>query len=98
MKIDKDLDNMSLIELQQEVMKLRNSIRYHRDQKGHDRCWIDDYKLYALLEDIDQTSINYQMPDKKCFLDNCEKYYNERIRQTDIETPIIENIKKINFL
>lgn len=35
--------------LKQSIINLRVAIRKHRDQKGDDRCWVDDYWLYDLL-------------------------------------------------
>ena len=32
-----------------EVRGLRAAIRLHRDQRGDDRCWLDDEALYAIL-------------------------------------------------
>jgi hypothetical protein len=32
-----------------EVARLRAAIREHRDQRGDDRCWMDDETLYAAL-------------------------------------------------
>ena len=37
---DHDIQKMSIEELAQEVERLRNGIRKHRDQKGDDRCWL----------------------------------------------------------
>lgn len=46
---DQDLETMSTDLLREEVKKLRDVIRYHRDQKGDDRCWVDDLRLYETL-------------------------------------------------
>ena len=35
-------------------MELRKEIRYHRDQKGDDRCWVDDYKVHDLVSETKQ--------------------------------------------
>ena len=35
--------------LMEEVESLRSAIRLHRDEKGHDRCWLDDQRLYSIL-------------------------------------------------
>lgn len=37
-----------------ECMKLRQAIRYHRDQKGYSRCFLDDLKLYELLPEWEE--------------------------------------------
>ena len=39
-------------ELRSKIIQLRNAIRYPRDQKGDDRCWLDYYLLYKLLPGI----------------------------------------------
>lgn len=31
------------------VKELENAIRAHRDQRGDDRCWMDDEALYKVL-------------------------------------------------
>lgn len=33
------------------IRSIRSDTRYHRDQKGDDRCWVDDYRIWAHLED-----------------------------------------------
>lgn len=71
-------------ELSAEVEKLRDGIRYHRDQKGDDRCWVDDLRLYELLpegaEGYDST-----LPPEEVFLENCKRFC--RSRQTPVGQP-----------
>lgn len=43
------IQQMSVAELKDEVIRLRNGIREHRDTTGDDRCWLDDLLLYKLL-------------------------------------------------
>lgn len=74
--IDKDLDRMNSIELRQEIIKLRNTIRRHRDAKGHDRCWLDDLELYQLLPEGREA--DFTLPKKDEFLKNCEIYWKNR--------------------
>ncbi len=40
--------------LYSQIIELRNVIRYHRDQKGDDRCWVDDYKVWNMLPETRQ--------------------------------------------
>lgn len=49
---------------------LLSGIRKHRDQKGDDRCWMDDEELYKLLPE------GYEPPvrDTLVELKNCENY------------------------
>jgi hypothetical protein len=67
---------MTPSELYNEVLKLRYGIRQHRDEKGHDRCWIDDEKLYLLLPE--KQNANFVLPIKCEFLTNCEKFWEDR--------------------
>ncbi len=71
-----DLGGMSREQLQQEVIKLRKAIRYHRDQKGDDNCWLDDFVLYGALPE--QIKANPELPDKELMMVNCSRYYDCR--------------------
>jgi hypothetical protein len=66
------------------VMKLQDAIRYHRDQKGDDRCWVDDLRLYEILP---EGPVGYDptLPPEDVFLDNCKKFC--RSRQTPVGQP-----------
>jgi hypothetical protein len=81
---DADLAQMDEEQLRAEVKKLRGVIRYHRDQKGDDRCWVDDLRLYEILpegaEGYDPT-----LPPEDVFLDNCKRFC--RSRQTPVGQP-----------
>lgn len=60
-----------------EVARLRAAIRNHRDQRGDDRCWLDDQTLYeALGEPIPENA--QALPPKADFLTSCERYYEQR--------------------
>lgn len=56
--------------LRAEVERLRDAVRLHRDQRGDDRCWLDDETLYAILPE------GYTPPtrDTRVELALCEKY------------------------
>jgi hypothetical protein len=73
---DQDLELMDVSQLKQEILKLRNSIREHRDAKGNDRCWLDDVELYQKLPENIQA--DFTLPEKKEFLKNCEAYHKNR--------------------
>lgn len=53
-----------------EIKLLQDAIRKHRDQRGDDRCWLDDEELYKVLPE------GYNPPerDSTVELKNCEKY------------------------
>ncbi len=59
-------------------MKLRNAIRRHRDQKGDDNCWLDDYEyLYSVLPE--KIKCEPQLPEsKELMMYNCSRYYDCR--------------------
>lgn len=69
---------------QQEVEKLilRNSelveaIRRHRDYKGNQRCFMDDYDLYSVLpEGI--MGVDLRLLPPELMLKECEKYVAHR--------------------
>lgn len=56
------------------IAELRNAIRHHRDQRGDDRCWQDDYELYAVLPE------GYSNPpkDSRVMLELCQRYIASR--------------------
>jgi hypothetical protein len=74
-------DIIGLRQLEAENKKLKEAIAKHRDQKGDDRCWLDDQELYSVLGDqVAQTAL----PSKEVFLGNCAKYFE--CRQNPAET------------
>lgn len=56
------------------VQQLESAIRKHRDQRGDDRCWLDDEELYKVLPE------GYSPPkrDSAVELKMCEKYISCR--------------------
>lgn len=54
--------------------RLREAIRKHRDQRGDDRCWLDDEELYKVLPE------GYTPParDSRVELRYCERYIASR--------------------
>jgi hypothetical protein len=77
--VNEDVEQMSHFEAQTEVLRLREAIRLHRDERGHDRCWLDDMRLYAVLG---ENSGDQTLPPKCEFLTNCEIYWLERQPKT----------------
>lgn len=43
--------SLSFRGLQETIASARAAIRYHRDQKGDNRCWVDDYLVWKFLPD-----------------------------------------------
>jgi len=59
-----------------EIIKLRTAIRLHRDEKGHDRCWLDDQRLYQVLPE--SVRADFRLPEHDEFIENCEKFWKDR--------------------
>lgn len=58
------------------INKLENAIREHRDQKGDDRCWLDDRDLYAVLPEGNKDISS--LPPAEEFLGNCKRFHASR--------------------
>ena len=69
--MDEDLPGMSRDQLIEEVRKLRQGIREHRDSSGHGLCWHHP-QLWALLPD--KTDRLPSVPDWPVFLRGCIRY------------------------
>jgi hypothetical protein len=69
--MDKDLDTMSRERLVEEVKKLRNGIRHHRDSAQHELCWHHPALWGLLPEKSDPVPA---VPDWPEFMRGCIKY------------------------
>jgi hypothetical protein len=69
--MDEDLDQMSREQLVEEVRRLREGIREHRDSTGHELCWHHP-SLWALLpERSDPLPVVPEWPE---FMRGCIRY------------------------
>lgn len=68
---DADLDGMPRDRLVAEVKRLRNGIRTHRDNSGHDLCWHHPALWGLLPEETDPVPI---VPDWPEFMRGCIRY------------------------
>ena len=73
---DEDLTEMTHSQLLNEAMRLRAEVRRHRGERGHDRCWLDDSRLYETLPAGGPAAI--PLPPQKLFLANCSRYRHDR--------------------
>ena len=71
MELDRDLDAMSRQELVDEIRKLRQGIRTHRDSTLHELCWHHP-ALWGLLPD--ETDPLPTVPEWPRFLEGCIRY------------------------
>jgi hypothetical protein len=69
--MDEDLKTMSLQALQDEVRKLRNAIRAHRDASEHDLCWHHP-DLWGMLPE--RTDPVPTVPAWPAFIRGCVQY------------------------
>jgi hypothetical protein len=69
--VDADLERMSREQLMEEVRRLRNGIRAHRDSSLHELCWHHPALWGLLPEKTDPIPV---VPDWPQFMQGCVKY------------------------
>ena len=69
--MDSDLASMTREQLVEEVQRLRDGIRHHRDASGHELCWHHP-ALWGLLPEA--TDPLPTVPDWPQFLQGCIRY------------------------
>ena len=69
--MDEDLNTLSREALIDEVRKLRNAIRTHRDASMHDLCWHHP-QMWGLLPE--QTDPQPKVPAWPRFMEGCIRY------------------------
>lgn len=73
-----DVKVMNLEELRDEVIKLRTTIREHRDMRGDDRCWKDDDLLYQTLPEGSFCLKEFTPEEKEILMARCSRYWDTR--------------------
>ncbi len=79
--MNEDLEDMAMPRLKAEVKSLREVIRRHRDQRGHDRCHLDDLLLYSQLPEqqgFPDGVTDLTLPPKEEFLEGCQRFWELR--------------------
>ncbi len=66
-------------DLLRDAAAARAAIRAHRDEVGHDRCWLSDFPLWATLSDL---ATQLTMPNASEFLRRCERFHASRQSST----------------
>jgi hypothetical protein len=69
--MDKDLDHMSREQLVEEIKRLRQAIRQHRDSSGHELCWHHPTLWRLLPEKTDPIPM---VPEWPQFMQGCVRY------------------------
>jgi len=65
---------------QAEIERLKNAIRRHRDERGDDRCYLDDARLYEVLGEGQPDTT---LPPRDVFLSNCARFWECRQANPD---------------
>lgn len=73
----------------QEIIEARHAIRQHRDAKGDDRCWLDDYKIWALIPG--SFPVPLEVPPMEQAMDMCRAYYKLR-RASSADVPAADAV------
>lgn len=81
--MDTDLDRMSREQLIEELKRLRNGIRAHRDTTGHELCWHQP-ALWGLLPE--KTDPVPAVPNWPEFIEGCVKY-RQSLEQQAVSAP-----------
>lgn len=74
----------SVKDVLQEIIECRHAIREHRDAKGDDRCWLDDYAVWALIPG--SFPVPAELPPFDAGMDMCRAFYKLR-RATSPDVP-----------
>ncbi len=74
--------------LEVRVIELEAAIRTHRDERGDDRCWLDDNELYAVLGDTTQPV--FTLPPRAEFLGNCARFWECRQKHANAADAVKE--------
>jgi hypothetical protein len=64
----------------QEHNRLVLAVKKHHDQKGDDRCWLDDATLY---QEAGLQSAETALPGREEFLANCARFHESRVHPSD---------------
>lgn len=65
--------------VKEKIIRLREAIRYARDQQGDSRCWIDYWVGYRLLSDTNQHIL--VLPAEERGMRICTSFYRKRKAQ-----------------
>jgi|SRR6185503_3326736 len=68
----------NLSKLCEDFITLRKAVEEHRGEKGHQRCHLDDDRLYAVLGD--GVEADTSLPSREEFLSECERFWEHRQR------------------
>ncbi len=67
-----------LSDAREEIRRLRGAIETHREQTGHNLCWLNDVKLWETLGDGNMAYPHDTLPPEEEFAMGCRAYYASR--------------------
>jgi hypothetical protein len=74
MKLDQDIRAMGLAARGQELMRLRNLLRSHKNKRDNARCWHNDEQLYARVLPEGSSGAGSMTLPETVLLRNCKRY------------------------
>src|SRR4051812_29923249 len=63
------------MDIRQQIVTSRKALRWHRDQRKHDRCWLDDWFVYEVILGI---RLADYFPSFEACMTLCKQYHSER--------------------
>ncbi len=83
--------NQEISELEK-VRNWRHAIRSHRNEVGHNRCWMNDWLIYEIILGI---PIPQKFPSFEECMRLCEQYWDKRGQQGDQPPTVLSRINKV---
>lgn len=72
-------------QLREKIRRIRQTIRGHRNAKGDDRCWLDDYKVWGSVSSSPWAPI--KLPPFDEMMIKCHEFWTHRQAEKADETP-----------
>lgn len=81
------LERLNPIEMYKAILDRRKVIRWHRDQKLDDRCWVDDFAVWEMLDD---SPVYYHVNPRniELVMTKCIEFWEYRRSETPDAIPI----------
>lgn len=74
------LKSAELSETREELRRVKAAIETHRDQTGHNLCWLNDKKLWEETLGPQNSDHLKTLPPRSEFLEGCRQYYESRLK------------------
>lgn len=85
-------EEKDIARLLEDYRELVKAVKTHRDQRGDNRCFLDDLELYKNLPDTPPDMAEMlKLPPKQEFLKSCERYWAQRQPDSSQGIPYIQH-------